>query len=92
MRKKKHKINMKDLNAAILDDDPEMLLATAILKQAVDDYISAAKTDNQIEIERLEKFFLSDWGQTLSFDHGEYIVRHCREICADEKSDTLTQT
>ena len=61
-------------------------LAGAILKQAKKDYIQALidyETGDFYEIttiRKLEDFFLSDWGQFLSFNQGEYIIRKSQKI------------
>ena len=61
------------------------LLAQAILKQAVDDYIAAIVRNDKGAARRLERFFLSEHGQILSFDHGEGIIREARQIAKIEK-------
>ena len=61
-------------------------LAGAILKQAADDYIEALET-----CARLEEFFLSKWGQFLSMNHGEAIIRNCHRIAAENKRDTMSR-
>ena len=55
------------------------LLREAILKQAVKDYRFALKTKNPYAIATLERFFLSDWGQLLSYNKGGYIIRTVRK-------------
>ena len=34
----------------------------------------------------MENFFLSDWGQLLTGDNGEYIIERCRKNCRRVKS------
>lgn len=65
-------------------------LAGAILNLAADDYIKAIVKGNDKEIKKLERFFLSAWGQQLSLNQGEAIIWNCRRI-AKEKCDTMTQ-
>lgn len=68
--------------------DGYIALAAAILRAAADDYIEALQSLESVasksNIIRSERFFRSDWGQILSFNHGEYIIRECRRI-AEEK-------
>lgn len=49
-------------------------LRLSVVLLAMEDYKSALANDNQGEIKSLERFFLSDWGQFLSNDHGDYII------------------
>ena len=57
-------------------------LRTEILKVAVDDYKTAIRKSKRLgekctQEQALENFFLGEWGQLLSNDHGEYIVERC---------------
>ena len=61
-----------------------LALATAVVRQAVEDYKLALwdykKTgDSLSEAEALERWFTSRYGQLLCFDQGEYIVRLAKE-------------
>ena len=56
------------------------LLRTAILRQAVRDYIAALRKRDAYKISELERFFLGWWGQLLSRYNGQYIIEHCRKI------------
>ena len=66
--------------------NPEYGLEIAILQLAADDYREALieqiedreclKTNKKVR--RLERFFLSDWGQLLSSNNGELIIQRCR--------------
>lgn len=56
------------------------LLRAGILRRAVIDYKQALKKRDYYNMEQLEGFFLSAWGELLSGGHGEYIIDHCREI------------
>jgi hypothetical protein len=66
--------------------DPEIGLAAAILRVAAIDYEKALRRQMEEQesleinkaVRRLEKFFLSDWGQLLSDSHGEIIIEKCR--------------
>lgn len=71
--------------------DPEDGLENAILVVAVDDYREAlinqakcmeSKRTNK-EVRKLEKFFRSDWGQTLSHNHGELIISRVKQEVAN---------
>lgn len=63
------------------------LIRAAILKQAVKDYKSALKWGRHREIATLERFFRSDWGQLLSYNHGEYIIENCKRIINNQKGE-----
>lgn len=67
-------------------EDGYINLAAAIVIQAQKDYRSALRTDNQFKITAIERFFLSDWGQLLSADHGEYIIKKERQGCLNESN------
>ena len=59
-------------------------LATAVIRQSIEDYeveldhtaSDGVKTEEQ---RILERFFLSDWGQTLSMNNGEMIIKTVKE-------------
>lgn len=72
-------------------DDPYLLIASAILKQAADDYIEALEKGSKRRCQNLERFFLSDYGQTLSKNLGEAIIRNCKRIAAENKRDDMKQ-
>lgn len=52
----------------------------AIVKRAVGDYRIALRTNNLHRQKKLEKFFLSGWGQLLSYGRGQYIIEQCKKI------------
>ncbi len=54
-------------------------LRIAIVKRAVIDYKAALKRNNTYRIAMLEIFFLSDYGQLLSYNQGQYIIDQCRK-------------
>ena len=60
-------------------DDNYVLLAAAIVRQAMKDYTAALRQRNYHGIKECERFFLSEWGQALSNNHGEYIIEHCKK-------------
>jgi hypothetical protein len=66
-------------------DDPYLSLAAAILKQAVEDYICAIQIYDAGQIAKIEKFFLSDYGQALSFGNGEMILNKARSMALAAK-------
>ena len=70
--------------------DGVVALAGAILYLAKEDYIKALAKGNEKDIKKHERFFLSDWGQMLSLNQGEAIIRHCKRI-AQEKCDKMKQ-
>lgn len=59
-------------------------LCVAVIGRAANDYVILLrrKRPNEAElaaIKELERFFLSSWGQWLSHDNGETVMRRCRE-------------
>ena len=62
-------------------------IAAAILTQAKDDYIYSLKHHHERSCANLERFFLSDWGQMLSFNHGEYIIEQCKKIVEEYRQE-----
>lgn len=54
-------------------------LRVAILRQAIKDYKRALKQKNAGQIKRLERFFLSEWGELLSNNNGDVIIKNCKE-------------
>lgn len=50
-------------------------LAIGIVKQAADDLRAAIRTNEEGEANVLRRWFLSEWGQLLSFGQGGAIVR-----------------
>lgn len=79
MAKKKRKCRNIQIN-------PEDGIENAVLLLARFDYEDALleqmeNRDNKNanrKVRRLEKFFLSEWGQLLSFNCGELIIEKCR--------------
>lgn len=60
-------------------------LQTAIVKQAADDLRAAVRTQDETAAEALRRWFLSEWGQLLSFGQGEAIIRRIKK--EDEKRE-----
>lgn len=60
-------------------------LRAAIVAQAVKDYRAALMAGNGGAIRHLQNFFLSDWGQSLSGDNGDNIIRKVRAEVAEIK-------
>ena len=59
-------------------------LRAEIVRSAVFDYKKALRKSDRIgticeEQAKLERWFLSQWGQFLSGDNGEYIMEQCRK-------------
>lgn len=73
------------------ENDGFVELAGAILKLAADDYIKALIKGDEKERKKMERFFLSDWGQMLSLHQGEAIIRNCKRVSEDSKCDTTPQ-
>lgn len=71
-----------------LCQDGASTLAAEILKLAVRDYEAALKAQanghpRPFTIKGLEEFFLGEYGQFLSNNHGEDIIRKCRDRVGD---------
>ena len=74
----------------VTEDEAWLMLAIAVVNQAQFDYESAMmayKKNPHDYISRdraaeYERFFLSDFGQALSFGHGEGIVAQCKRHVA----------
>ena len=66
-------------------DWPDLLI-TAIVRQAVNDYMWALKKNDREAIEECEGFFLSKWGQFLTYKNGEKIIKRCRKIVRQQRS------
>ena len=66
-------------------------LAAAILRQAVEDYWNALFDQDEQEIAKLEKFFMSKWGQYLSCYQGDVIIREARLIYDRKIRDEMTR-
>ncbi len=74
---------MTTMNTKHLKSEGLILLQAAILEQAIHDYKIELKCGGG---HRLEKWFLSEWGQTLSRGHGEEIIERCkREVDYDKE-------
>ena len=63
------------MNTTHFNDEGLILLQAAILEQAIHDYKIELKCGGG---HRLEKWFLSEWGQMLSRWHGEEIIERCK--------------
>ena len=57
------------------------LLRAAMVNRAVNDYKIALKKDDKQKISYLERWFLSQWGQLLSYKNGVYIITECKRLC-----------
>ena len=62
-------------------------LQAAIIEQAAVDYLAALRKDSRGEARALERFFRSEWGQALSRDNGEEIIKRVREEARKEKGN-----
>lgn len=60
-------------------------LAGTIVKQVANDYIQALKSKNENRSKKLEKWFLSSYGQLLSMQQGEYIIENCKKIANHQR-------
>lgn len=61
------------------------ILAAAIIRRAINDYILALKKNDEAKKTALEKFFLGGYGQLLSDYSGEYIINLCKEKVKNKK-------
>lgn len=59
-------------------------IAIAIVKQAADDYAAALCGKDDMNIKSLERFFLSDWGQALSYGNGLEIIKRIKRQAAEK--------
>ena len=60
-------------------------LVISILKQAKFDYIQALRERNHYQINELEKFFLSEYGEAMSRNQGDKIIALCKKIVDEER-------
>lgn len=72
------------INNIFVEDEPYLMLDAAILKQAVYDLKKAIKNGNNAEAKALKKWFLSDYGQLLSFGKGQYYIDLTERIISEE--------
>ena len=68
----------------------EYRLILNILRTAKADYIQALRKRKRKQINELEEFFLSDYGQALSMDNGEEIIEKCQKLAGDIRGTTLS--
>lgn len=61
------------------EDEAYMLLQAAIIERAATDYRLALINDNRGKARKIERFFLSEWGQALTRDNGEMIIARIRK-------------
>ena len=77
----------KERKRRLIHINPKYGLEAAILVVAKHDYKEALldqmnnSGDKKVNrrVRRLEKFFLSEWGQLLSHDLGELIIEKCKQ-------------
>lgn len=78
-RGSKYRFMEGNINVRYQAEDPYLNLSGAILRQAVKDYITAIINNNIHQMEYFEKWFLSEWGQLLSFQQGKYIIMESKK-------------
>lgn len=66
----------------LLDDKYMVELAAAVVRRAMQDYETALLKGDADAIKSLERFFLSEWGQLISCDNGEFLINQCRQKVA----------
>lgn len=74
------------MNTTHFNDEGLILLQAAILEQAIHDYKIELKCGGG---HRLEKWFLSEWGQMLSRGHGDEIIERIRREVNNDVRDEL---
>ena len=74
------------MNTTHFNDEGLILLQAAILEQAIHDYKIELKCGGG---HRLEKWFLSEWGQMLSRGHGDGIIERIRREVNNDVIDEL---
>lgn len=62
-----------------LTNDAYTNVRTAIVQQAIADYRRALRHNDTRQIFYLERWFLGDWGEWLSGQHGAYIIERVRK-------------
>lgn len=62
-------------------------LQTGIVKQAADDLRAAVRTQDETAAAALRKWFLSEWGQLLSFGQGSAIIRGIKKEEEEREQD-----
>lgn len=76
------------MNTTHFNDEGLILLQAAILEQAIHDYKIELKCGDG---HRLEKWFLSEWGQMLSRGHGDEIIERIRREVNNDESISVTK-
>lgn len=74
------------MNTTHFNDEGLILLQAAILEQAIHDYKIELKCGGG---HRLEKWFLSEWGQMLSRGHGNEIIKRIKREVNNDVRDEL---
>ena len=64
----------------LVNDDGIKYLAMAIVFQAVQDYKSALKHNDKVEIHNLEKWFRGNKYKTLCSIDGDYLIKKIKEV------------
>ena len=62
-------------------------LAIGVVKQAADDLRAAIRTQDEGCIKALTNWFLSEWGQLLSFGQGGAIIRGLKKEAEEYDTD-----
>lgn len=65
-------------------DEPYIRLSAAILSQAMRDLAHELRYGNEKKANALKKWFLSDYGQSLSFGQGEYLIEQVQKSIKKE--------
>ena len=69
-------------------DDPYLLLARAIVKQAADDYRAAVRAGNRRAARKIRAWFTSRYGSILCLDKGDLILELLdKEIVEEMKKE-----
>lgn len=80
--------------SALISDKGAIMLAAAVVSLAISDYkgalLRADEKDYKVKAVTLEHWFLSEWGQLLTFDNGGEIIRKCKKE-VEKANDTGTK-
>lgn len=69
------------------EQNPFEILAQNIVLQAMDDYYTASRRRDEREIERLERFFRSEWYELLFEVDGELVIKKLRKDTANNRKN-----
>lgn len=59
-------------------------LIIGVIRRAMEDYKRALRKQDLNQIEELEQFFLSEYGQAMTCLHGAEIIEYCKKLVAEK--------